>query len=234
VTTDDDDSRLPRHRRSDPVGAVIMGRCPRIRIPLSTSHAALVSLIACVLVSALWVRSFRRHDAAGRWVLRAQDMTGHGIDVGSSRGRCRFHSATTWYIPADFNQSWKYSGGRGGVWFTSQPIWVPHISSLPPKPVPLGFVWQRSVIWDKFGQIQTESTELVIPYWSVVTLTCVLPAAWAAARTRKWLIARRHASRGCCKRCGYDLRATPGRCPECGAAASAPTVELPTSAQGAA
>jgi hypothetical protein len=126
----------------------------------------------------------------------------------------------------------KNPSARGGVWFTSQRIdIVPHISSLPPTPVPLGFVWQRSVTRDKRGQIQSESTEVIIPYWSVVTLTGVLPAAWAAARTRRWLIARRRASRGCCTRCGYDLRATPGRCPECGAAALAPTVELPTSAE---
>jgi hypothetical protein len=50
-----------------------------------------------------------------------------------------------------------------------------------------------------------------VPYWFLIALTSVLPFIWAGKRLR-----RRHRS-GLCPTCGYDLRATPDRCPECGA-----------------
>jgi hypothetical protein len=53
---------------------------------------------------------------------------------------------------------------------------------------------------------------VAIPYWFVCALTCVLPARWIHLRRR------RHRA-GTCAQCGYDLRATPDRCPECGAMA---------------
>lgn len=49
-----------------------------------------------------------------------------------------------------------------------------------------------------------------VPYWFVVGLSLVLPAA------RLGRVFARRTAQGLCPACGYDLRATPERCPECG------------------
>ncbi len=51
------------------------------------------------------------------------------------------------------------------------------------------------------------------PAWALVLTTGALPL-WMVVRTvRRW----RMAKPGHCPVCGYDMRATPDRCPECGA-----------------
>lgn len=54
----------------------------------------------------------------------------------------------------------------------------------------------------------------------------IVPFLWAAsvvagravsvARKRRRTVLRNRAAAGACLRCGYDMRATPLRCPECG------------------
>lgn len=58
---------------------------------------------------------------------------------------------------------------------------------------------------------------VVVPHWFVggvlaVPAVTMIGVAWLARR--RWAVRRK---RGLCAACGYDLRATPGRCPECGA-----------------
>jgi hypothetical protein len=53
---------------------------------------------------------------------------------------------------------------------------------------------------------------LQIPHWSVAVAAAVLPWMWVRRRRAEI----RKLRSGLCRRCGYDLRATPGRCPECG------------------
>jgi hypothetical protein len=54
-----------------------------------------------------------------------------------------------------------------------------------------------------------------IPLWLAIVITGAPPILWIIMRA----IRRRKFAPGHCVRCGYDLRATPARCPECGALA---------------
>jgi hypothetical protein len=50
--------------------------------------------------------------------------------------------------------------------------------------------------------------------WFLVMLAAVIPATWVASTLRQ----RRRARERRCLNCGYDLRASGERCPECGTA----------------
>ena len=58
---------------------------------------------------------------------------------------------------------------------------------------------------------------IVVPYWLLALLSAV-PLILTGFRYRLRRAARRIAA-GLCPTCAYDLRASPGRCPECGAVA---------------
>ena len=63
-----------------------------------------------------------------------------------------------------------------------------------------------------FGEPGTWFGYASAPAWLVVPLLSVVPARAA----RRWAVRRRRAWAGACLRCGYDLRGSPARCPECG------------------
>jgi hypothetical protein len=70
--------------------------------------------------------------------------------------------------------------------------------------------------WGLWGPLPVWYSYLITPDWCPAVATFVAPALSA----RRLLHARRRKRRGLCPACGYDLRATPGRCPECGTAAA--------------
>jgi hypothetical protein len=60
--------------------------------------------------------------------------------------------------------------------------------------------------------VEPTSWAVVVPHWFVALITGVYPAMVLPGWVRRWRRGRRKQ----CLACGYDLRATPGRCPECG------------------
>jgi hypothetical protein len=80
------------------------------------------------------------------------------------------------------------------------------------------------------GGVAWHRPEVTLPHWFLVLLFSLLPAV----RVIRWQVRRRRARQlgpdaRPCPSCGYDRRATPTRCPECGHAELPPTTEsLPT------
>jgi len=173
-----------------------------------------LSLVLCVTVVALWVDSYFATCSAdrdegtavhvrsvrGRVVVDVVRPTpGHSPpqDRGWSvrRGRAvSAQEAADWAAvapPAGTSAHWRWLGLeylRGG-----------RPTAMPPP----GIIAWTADVW-----------RYSVPHALLCAATAAAPAAWAwHARS-----ARRNRGGGLCPACGYDLRATPARCPECGQA----------------
>jgi hypothetical protein len=62
------------------------------------------------------------------------------------------------------------------------------------------------------GGVTQDRWSVAVPFWPLALALALLPLGREVRRRR----VRRNNRLGLCPRCGYDLRATPGRCPECG------------------
>jgi hypothetical protein len=120
----------------------------------------------------------------------------------------------------------------GALWVSFESLWGQvQFKRLPAETigasVPRGF-WRLSelapkwrlgsgVLW--FHYFNSKGVRVVtIPHWFLALIFAILPALHLRALVRS----RRLHRISLCPRCGYDLRATPDRCPECGAVPAAP------------
>jgi hypothetical protein len=158
-----------------------------------------LSLVLCVGAVVLWVRAWGFRESmryewwatAGPGAMRFRSI--HVEWDGGGVGLGRF----TMFVP-------------GFLTSTERPNWHHQRSEIIGWPEHGGWRFQGR----EWGQpaSRSEQVSLSVPWWSVVCFIALLPAVRHAVRRR------RHKNRGArtCASCGYDLRATPGRCPECG------------------
>ena len=166
-----------------------------------------LSLLLCVAVAAVWVRSY----FIGDWVVhRHLSPLTDGVAatdwiLWSGRGSAAFSvTRFRWGAFSDWTPEL-----RGG--WTWRRVWPP---DDPTDTGPLTSRWNRigfGARWEA-APAGTYDRFVAVPMWLLFLFVAAAPC------TRAYHMIRRHPP-GRCKHCGYDLRATPGRCPECGAPA---------------
>jgi hypothetical protein len=185
-----------------------------------------MSLLLCVAACVLWVRSYWRADEVRR-VEHLTDATGYTnrfLRLGSSHGSLLF----TWrdlVWPSSYPKVAAVSRNRqreeagGWHWHSMSTAGaVPEYKKWTP---PADAAWHVSVRrWHAY-RIDSAPTArgagthgyvVKAPHGLVCGALALLPAVTLSLRYRR----RRHRRRGLCPACGYDLRASRDRCPECG------------------
>jgi hypothetical protein len=125
-------------------------------------------------------------------------------------------------VPIAGSRSLELIAYRGGMYVAVFVVWhgAPHfdmhdehISDLQSANIP--WLFPDLPATRGYGFMFGSATGLTfarIPFW-FITIVLLLPVVIAI----RWHVTRRRNRVGLrCPRCGYDLRATPARCPECG------------------
>ena len=195
-----------------------------------------LSLLLAVAVCVLWARSYRGWDdferqyrtAASRTYREHSFVTHEGVTYlrllrqQHDSGAVAAYAAPYGYAKrGDFRSRWMHER----VFHTWQrkplkPFWPDPTTSIESA----GFMFRdarRSVADEGRGTVTYRCRTIACPIWCIVGLVLVLPTARVGSRVHMLLKRRCRNRPGHCPRCGYDLHATLGRCPECGSSPAA-------------
>jgi hypothetical protein len=183
-----------------------------------------LALVASIATAALWLRSYRcrdrlsfRHklefidqdktiESIGGRIILSSDVTRH-LPLSPASEQYRFQRQTQELAPGEAasmiqsNDRLLAIQGWGHWGFGS---------------LRTTFVQSTHSDWDRLPSndvLADDYEKLVIPDWAIVVAMLALPIQCLSTYVRTSRISCRI---GRCCNCGYDLRATPDRCPECG------------------
>jgi hypothetical protein len=195
----------------------MLKRARRLLLRVFDVTAALLSLLLCVAAVIFWYRSW--YTVSDIWVFFPSADTHSSWHLETSFGRAEF---TRFYQEFPRNMprrmTWHYMSFPLDRIMMPRNPWGPgdqHKWHL------LGF--GGSVITPESNPGMwpgSRSTHLVVPLWALTLLFALYPA-WYAARWRRAIKRSRQIRAGRCQQCGYDLRASKDRCPECGSPVNA-------------
>jgi hypothetical protein len=180
-----------------------------------------VSLLLCMGVCVLWARSYQTADclrsyrpdpATARWASDSLCSTKGRLVLSQTRVEFESPEHAEQYAKEIFATP---NSRLGLSHIATEAYWYP--PSHPTFWERIGF---RSVPYDgarSHVERRREQAEFYAPHWAAALTTALPPAIWL----RRHRARRNRRRRGLCIGCGYDLRATPDRCPECGAVPTA-------------
>ena len=167
------------------------------RLPLR-STVTFISFLLFLATLGLWLRSYWRADEI--YCLR----TGRGYYLDTARGTAMYFAAPIYVSPHD-KPEWHYGAHLDSATRRQEMEDIEQRSAAR-----LGNGFRLLDVRFRGGPLSGKDTTLVmLPLWAPAILFAIAPAFWLGGRRRRF-------APGTCRSCGYDLRASKDRCPECG------------------
>lgn len=198
---------------------------------------SILSLLLCVGTSVLWARSHKTYDQ-----IRFTDWQGRLWVIESGNGKMLFGTMRQW--PVHESITWQtvnterepdglaifsngaadatcYSRGTSNINAYISPWWSQGVGrayfrrdGVPPQPGDWTGWYTTTVI---LPTTPLAYFQRVVFHGAITLVMASPPLLWIAINVASAVIRRNRLLRiGICSSCGYDLRATPDRCPECG------------------